>query len=108
MKRKHDCIAEFKNGNINIKIDQSTMEDFNRDSLLTLSSILDSNDCYFFGETFCLSNFETGHAIYNVYSDLVYIFPWRVLEDLKSGKTVKLYARKPDENDREILEREGL
>ena len=79
-----------------------------RDSLLTLSSVLDEIDCYFIGETYCLNNYETGHMVYNSYSDLVYIFAWSELETLEAGKAVRLFARKPDETDRELIEREGM
>ena len=34
--------------------------------------------------------------------------PAALLEELKSGATVRIYARKPDEAAREILETEGL
>lgn len=79
-----------------------------RDSLLTLSSVLDEIDCSFIGETYCLNNYETGHTVYNSYSDLVYIFTWSKLETLEAGKAVKLFARKPDETDRELIEMEGM
>lgn len=108
MLREHINIKEFKNGNINLRFDRDLQENASRDELLTLSSLLDEIDCYFIGEMYCLSNYETGHSVYNAYSDLVYIFPWTALEELKQGKTVKLYARKPDEADREILKTEGL
>ena len=101
-------IKEYKNGNIVIKYYKEGIQESKRDSILTLSSLLDMIDCYFIGETYCLSNYETGHTVYNAYSDLVYIFPWRDLETLASGKTVKLSARKPDETDRELIKREGM
>ena len=101
-------IKEYKNGNITIKYYKDGIRESKRDSLLTLSSLLDMIDCYFIGETYCLSNYETGHTIYNAYSDLVYIFPWRVLETLAAGKVIKLFARKPDETDRDLIEMEGM
>ena len=107
MKRVNDCIKEFKNGNISIKYDRETIEESKRDNVLTIASVLDRIDCYFIGETFNLSNFATGHLVYNAYSDLVYIFPWNELETLESGKTLKLYASKPNQDDRELIEREG-
>ena len=107
MLRKSDYCKEYKNGNITIKYDADTIDAARRDPVLTVSDVLSWIDCYFIGETYCLSNYETGHTIYNAYSDLVYIFPWRCLEDLERGKTVRLYARRPDETDREILETEG-
>lgn len=55
-----------------------------------------------------MSNYETGHTVYNAYSDLVYIFAWSELEALEAGKAIKLFARKPDETDRELIEKEGM
>ena len=98
---------EYKNGNITIKFDRDTIEEAKKDDVLTLSEVLSWIDCYFIGETYCLSNFAMGHTIYNAYSDLVYVFDWNLLAMLKAGEMVKLYARKPDEADREILGKEG-
>jgi len=106
MLRTTDYCKEFKNGNINIKFGNDAIEEFKKDELLFLCDCLSLIDCDFIGETYCLSNYETGHTLYNSYSDLVYIFPWSCLEDLKQGKTVKLYARKPDEYDRQLIEEE--
>lgn len=108
MLRKTDHCKEYKNGNIIIKYDRDMIAESKRDSLLTLSSVLDEIDCSFIGETYCLNNYETGHTVYNSYSDLVYIFAWSELETLEAGKTVKLFARKPDETDRELIEMEEM
>ena len=99
-------VREYKNGNITIKCYKEGIQESKRDSILTLSILLDMIDCYFIGETYCLSNYATGHTIYNAYSDLVYIFDWNLLAMLKNGETVRLYARKPDETDRELIEKE--
>lgn len=107
MRRGHTNIKEFINGNINLRFDRNMIEEAQKDDVLTLASLLETLDCYFIGETYSLSNYETGHTIYNAYSDLMYVFAWNALEELKQGKTVKLYARKPGETDREILESEG-
>lgn len=101
-------IKEYENGNITIKYYKEGIQESKRDPILTLSSLLDMIDCYFIGETYCLSNYETGHTIYNIYSDLVYIFAWSEVETLEVGKAVKLFARKPDETDRELIEMEGM
>ena len=54
-----------------------------------------------------MSNYTTGATIYNAYSDLCYIIDFSDIETvLMSGRYLKLYARKPDENDRETIERE--
>lgn len=108
MLRKTDHCKEYKNGNIIIKYDRDMIAESKRDSLLTLSSVFDEIDCSFIGETYCLNNYETGHTVYNSYSDLVYIFAWSELEALEAGKAVKLFARKPDETDRELIEMEGM
>ena len=108
MLRTTDHCKEYKNGNIIIKYDRDMIAESKHDSLLTLSSVLDEIDCSFIGETYCLNNYETGHTVYNSYSDLVYIFAWSELEALEAGKAVKLFARKPDETDRELIEMEGM
>lgn len=107
MRRSSDYCKEFSNGNINIKPDQDLIKKLAKDPRLTISEVLDAIDCYFFGESFCLSNYEMGHMIYNFYSDVTYIFSWRYLDELSKGKTVKLYARKVDDYDRETLRKEG-
>ena len=101
-------IKEYKNGNITVKYYSEGIQESKRDSLLTLSSLLDMIDCYFIGETYCLGNYETGHTVYNAYSDLVYVFAWSEVETLEAGKAVKLFARKPDKTDRELIEMEGM
>lgn len=103
MKRETLHCIEFKNGNISVRLDKRDLP--TDDEILLLSSVLDEVDCYFIGETFCLNNWETGHLIYNCYSDLCYVFPWALLEDLKAGKAVRLYARPVSEDDREVIER---
>lgn len=107
MLRNNGMCKEYKNGNITIKFDPETVEAAKKDDVLILSDVLSMFDCYFIGESYCLSNWAMGHTIYNAYSDLVYIFDWNLLAMLKAGEMVRIYARKPDEADREILEREG-
>ncbi len=99
-------VREFKNGNLSIRYYREGREFAARDAVLALSEALDLVDCYLIGETYCISNWETGHTVYNAYSDLVYIFAWSDLEKLAAGRAVRLYARRPDEADREIISRE--
>ena len=106
MNRTSDFCKEYKNGNITIKYDSETIKAAERDEILTLSEVLYWIDCYIVGEEFCLSNYEMGCMIYNNYSDFVYIFPFSAMDDLKAGKTVRLYARRPDEWQRESINRE--
>lgn len=105
-KYKHFGCIQFKNGNLNIRIEKEDLEDYLKDQVLFLSDLLWYMNCEFIGETFCLSNWETGHLIYNSYMDCCYIFPWLELETLADGKTVKLYANKPTEEERMIIESE--
>lgn len=107
MKRGSKYCKEFENGNIVMKFDKEMIEEMKKDEVLIVSEALSLLDCVFIGETFCLNNFETGHLVYNCYSDLVYIFPWSCLETLKEGKQIRLYARKPTEDDRELIKQEG-
>lgn len=108
MLRKTDSCKEYKNGNLVIKYDSFLKEIAAKDEILALSAALSEIDCYLIGETYNLTNFETGHTVYNCYSDQAYVFAWSDLEKLNQGKAVKLYARDPDETDRETLEREGF
>ena len=108
MLHKTDYVKEYKNGNLLIKYNEDAIEQSKKDSILTLASVLEEIDCYFIGETYCISNYAMGHTIYNFHSDLCYIFAWNDIETLEQGKTLKLYARKPDETDRELIKMEGM
>ena len=101
---KHFACTQFKNGNINVKIEKENLEDFKKDQVFFLSDLLWYMNCEFIGETFCLGNFETGHLIYNSYMDCCYIFAWSDLDKLAEGKSVKLYAREVTDEDRELIE----
>lgn len=103
---KHFACTQFKNGNINVKIEKEDLEDFKKDQVFFLSDLLWWMNCEFIGETFCLGNFETGYLIYNSYMDCCYIFAWSDLDKLAEGKSVKLYARDVTDEDRELIERE--
>ena len=103
---KHFACTQFKNGNINVKIEKEDLEDFSNDQVFFLSDLLWYMNCEFIGETFCLGNYETGHLIYNSYMDCCYIFAWSDLDKLAEGKSVKLYAREVTDEDRELIERE--
>ena len=79
-------IKEYKNGNITIKYYKDGIKESERDPILTISTLLDMIDCYFIGETYCLSNYETGHTIYNAYSDLFIFSHGLSLKPLKQGR----------------------
>lgn len=104
---KYFGCTQFKNGNLSIRVEKKDLEDYLKDQVFFLSDLLWHMNCDFIGDTFCLSNWETGHLIYNGYMDCCYIFPWRELETLADGKTIKLYARKPTEDERELIEKEN-
>lgn len=110
MRRSHENIKEFNNGNINFRFTREQITELKTGKISAvevISWILDEIDCYFIGESYCLSNFTTGATIYNAYSDLCYVIDFSDIETvLMSGRYLKLYARKPDENDREIIEKE--
>lgn len=110
MKRVHENIREFQNGNINFRFTPEQIAELKTGKISAvevISWILDEIDCYFIGEQYYLSNYTTGATIYNAYSDLCYIIDFSDVETvLMSGRYLKLYARKPDENDRETIERE--
>lgn len=110
MKRVHENIREFQNGNINFRFTPEQIAELKTGKISAvevISWILDEIDCYFIGEQYCLGNYATGATIYNAYFDLCYIIDFSDVETvLMSGRYLKLYARKPDENDRETIEKE--
>ena len=106
MKREHENIKEFKNGNLSIRFSSGHMDKLKKSvsAIEILSWTLEELDCYFVGEEFCLSNYTTGVNIYNVYSNLIYTLAFSdILSVLAKNHWLKLYARKPDEYEREII-----
>ena len=96
-------VKRFKNGNFNVKMEES---DFNREStLVNLIWALQEKDCNIFGEEYCMDNTEMAIDMYCYYTDMIVRIPYRVLNDLESGKTVKLYAHKPNEYEVKEIER---
>ena len=110
MLRRTDNCIEYKNGNLSIRFPVEYREKLKSgvvSAIDVISRVLDGLDCYFVGDEFCLSNYAMGAMIYNCYSDLVYIIDFNDIEEtLAAGRWLRLYARKPDENDREIIENE--
>ena len=107
MKRIHENIKEFQNGNLSIRFPVEYREKLKSgvvSAIEVLTWTLDELDCYFVGEEFCLGNDAIGIMIYNCYSDLVYIINFNDIEKvLAAGRWLRLYARIPDEDDREII-----
>lgn len=106
MRRDNGNIKEFANGNLNIKYTPEDIEQSKKDTMLVLAEILSSLDCYFVGDDFSLGNYAMGHMVYNAHSDFMYLFAWNHIDNLMHGKTVKLYASRPDKDDRELLWKE--
>ena len=108
--RRTDYIREYDDGSITIQLDDpDVIEQMERDEMLIFSDVLSWADCYIAGEQFCLSNYEMGCAIYNVYSDVIYIFAFSDLEKLKAGEPVTLAPIQADEEIRNgILEECGF
>lgn len=97
-------VKKFKNGNYNVKME---LNDSNGEStLVNLLWALGEYDCGLFGAEYCLGN-AVGMAVdlYDFYTDKLVMIPYSVLDDLEMGKTVKLYARKLNEFDREEYDR---
>ena len=97
-------IKEFKNGNMNIHFDiQDVYQD--ESDIVNLLWLIDSHDTYNIGDEYCLSNYDMGMTLYNVRTDKIFIVSFSELsESFKTGKTLKLYARIPDEYDRELID----
>lgn len=108
MKRAHENIKEFKNGNLSIRFPIEYRDKLKSgvvSAIEVISWVLDELDCYFIGDEFCLGNCAMGAMIYNSYSDLVYIINFDDIEGtLAAGRWLRLYARVPDEDDREIID----
>ena len=108
MKRIDDNIKEFNNGNLSIRFPVEYREKIKSgvvSAIEVISWVLDELDCYFIGDEFCLGNDAMGAMIYNCYSDLVYIINFNDIEKtLAAGRWLRLYARIPDENDKEIID----
>lgn len=102
----------FENDNLNIRFSPDEIQDIKDgkySKIELLSNKLACFDTYFIGEEYCLSNYTTGYTLYSAYAAKVLTLKLSDVDSvLMKGKTLKLYARKPDNEDLEIIEREGL
>ena len=107
MKNFHYEGLRFTNGNLNIRFSPEEIEDIRAgrySDIEVLSWKLERFDTYFIGEQYCLSNYDMGTTAHSAYSDHVFTISFAAIENvLMQGKTLKLYAREPDEYDRETL-----
>ena len=97
-------VKEFKKGNMNIHFDiQDVYQD--ESDVVNLLWLVDSRDTYVISDEYCLSNYDMGMTLYNVRTDKIFIVSFSELaESFKTGKTLKLCARIPDEYDRELID----
>ena len=101
-------IREFKNGNIHLKFDSDELrtaiecDDFYKNYELA-GALLDSVDCNYIADFYSLGNSNQAIDIYNVRTGLLFTMLDDDFIDLQFGKTVKLIARKPTEEQQEIL-----
>ena len=106
----HGDSVRCRNGNINLRFTPDEIKQIRSgrvSGIEVLSWILDELDCEFLGDEFCLSNYEMGCLIYSYYFDKTYTLRFTDIENvLMKGNALKLYAREPDESDREQLEME--
>lgn len=101
-------IKEFENGNINIKLLKTDIEEiiekWRGDFIGYISELLSWSDTYFYGDIVCLGNDCAAFQLYNVRLDKSYLLTDRDIENLKAGKAVKLHGVKPDKYQREEIE----
>lgn len=99
----YGVVREYKNGNITIKVD---LEEYEKDSLLCVSELLFWVDTYFGGEY--LDVWNPSQLWYNVRLDRCYQLYESDIKMLEDGNTVRLYARVPDEYDKELMKESGV
>ena len=100
----------FNNGNLNIRFSPDEIQDtkVGKYSMIELLSWkLDKFDTTIIGDKYCLSNYTMGCTLYSCYADKVFILDFSDIDNiLMEGHTLKLYAAKPTQDDREIIESE--
>lgn len=102
-------IKEYGNGNLTLKLDADTIENINsgrcRDTALYyIGELLWSLDTYIIGDPISLGNYDAGYILYNVNSDNLYILSGEDINNAESGKMIRLYAHKPDTEERQYIE----
>lgn len=95
---KYGVVREFKNGNINIKCDPV---EFSNDPLLAVSELLFWVDTEIVCEIQDVWN--PSLLLYNCRLDRCYELFESFQDDLKAGKTVRIFARVPNEYDKAFL-----
>lgn len=107
----HEC-QRFKNGNLNIRFSPDEIQDIKVGKYSTIELLswkLNKFDTTFIGDKYCLSNHTMGSTLYSGFADKVFILDFSDIDNvLMTGDTLKLYASKPTQEDRKIIESEGL
>ena len=106
----HGDSVRFRNGNMNIRFTSdeiAAVKSGRYSDIELLSWILSELDCEFLGDEFCLSNYEMGCLIYSHYFDKTYLLRFTDIENvLMKGKSLKLYGKDPNEDEREMIDKE--
>lgn len=102
----------FKNGNINYRFSREEREEIRlgytyADEVFVYD--MEDADLEIIGDEYTVGNFEMARTLYNPKTEKVYILLLgEMLKAVSSGKTIKLYASTPSEDQREEIEKEGF
>lgn len=96
-------VSRYENGNMTVKAEPEDITGC-EGLLIYLVWALGDKDAYLFGEEYCISNWDMAIDFYSAYTGLLYRFCYASLEDLKAGKTVRLYGRKMTNDERDEYE----
>lgn len=102
-------IKKFKNGNFNVRADENELISsgsyLEREGFELVIDLCNSIELDFTlaGDEGCFSNWDMYYPLYNAYTDMLYLVTGKDCYKYKQGKTVKLYGRVMDDEEREAL-----
>lgn len=97
-------VKEFKNGNINIKYDILPNDPEFSNVMCDVLNALDWLDTYDISGITSYGNDCVAIHLYNIRLDKMYMLTsYAIYNRLVKGLTLKLYARTPDDNDKELI-----
>ena len=102
-------IKRFKNGNFNVKAEADELTGsgsyLERDGLELIIDLCNSAELDFVlaGDEGCAGNWDMYYPLYNAYTDMLYLPTGSDCIAYQEGKTVKLYGRPLDQDEREAL-----